>query len=205
MDRDAPKRTDIVPAKFKIPGPPKWVADRVHRNMNNLTSLVPPRVSAASFRTIWNMWCTSRRFQQSTALGDLKRSRAGSYKNDHGDHCRLGCGICAKDSIEHYARCKIALSVLYDKMHIDVSAQRGLEVLVMGSEEQQRNKELLALSALYVYAIHCTFNGYRCTGPKGPSTTYQCIWQHMLQGCRGHSALERSLNSRWEKPFFVIR
>ena len=86
-------------------------------------------------------------------------------------------------------------------MHIDVSAQRWLEFMVMGTEEQQSDNEFLALSALFIYAIDCTFNGYRCISPKGPDTTYQCIWQHMLQGCRGHGTLERSLNSRWNEPF----
>ena len=204
MDTNAASPKDIVSAKFKIPGPPKWVADRVHRNLNKLASLVPPRVSAAVLRVICNMWCTSVRFQQSTSFGDLKRTRVGAPKNAHGDHCRLGCGTCAKDSIEHYARCSNALKVLHDKLHIDVSAQRGLEFFVMGTIEQS-DKEILALSALYVYAIYCTFNGYRCTGPKDPSTVYQCIWQHMLQGCRGHSALERSLNSRWNAPICTIR
>ena len=80
-------------------------------------------------------------------------------------------------------------------MHIDVSIQRGLAFLLMGTVEQQSDKELLALSALHVYAIYCLFNGYRCTGPKGPDSTYQCINQHSLQGCRGHDTLERSLNS----------
>ena len=126
MDEDANRPKDIISAKFKVPGPPRWVAERLHRNLNNLASLVPPRVSAAVYRVIGNMWCTSRRFQHSTSFGDLKRSRVGSSKNEHGDHCRLGCGTSAKDSIEHYARCSNALKVLHDKLHIDVSAQRGL-------------------------------------------------------------------------------
>ena len=96
-------------------------------------------------------------------------------------------------------------SKYYTTMHIDVSTQRGLEFMVMGTCEQQQDKELLALSALYIHAMHCTFNGYRCSSPKGPAIIYQCIWQHMLQGCRGHAALERSLNSRWNKPFCIIR
>ena len=204
MDKKAYGPKDIISAEFKITGPPRWVAERVHHNLSNLASLVPPRVSAAVFRVIGNMWCTSRRFQQSTSYGDLKRSRVGSSKNEHGDHCRLGCGTCAKDSIEHYARCSNALKVLHDKLHIDVSPERGLVFFLMGTVEQRGDKELLALSALYVYAISSTFNGYRYTGPKAPDTTYQCIWQHILQGCRGHDSLERSLNSRWSKPLCLI-
>ena len=71
MDKDANKRTDIILTKFIIPGPPRCVAERVHRNLNNLAPLVPHRIIAAVFRTIWNMWCTSRRFQQSTSFGDV--------------------------------------------------------------------------------------------------------------------------------------
>ena len=170
----------------------------------NLARLVPPRVSAAVFRTIWNMWCTSRRFQQSTSFGNLKRSRVGAPVNPHGDHCRLGCGMIAKDSVEHYARCGVARKVLSDKLRIHVSAQRGLEFLLIGTKSQCADKELLAISALYIYALYNTFNGYRCTGPRCPDVTYQCIWQHILQGCRGHAALESSLNSRWKSPICVI-
>ena len=55
MDRKANGPRDIISAEFKITGPPRWVAERVHHNLSNLASLVPPRVSAAVFRVIGNM------------------------------------------------------------------------------------------------------------------------------------------------------
>ena len=63
----------------------------ISRNLCSLRTLVSPRVQSACFSTIWNRWCTPRRFQ----------------KRDSGDNrCLLGCGGCAEDSIGHYARCR---------------------------------------------------------------------------------------------------
>ena len=68
---------------------PAGQAQRAHWLLHRLSSLVPPRVSAAVFSTIWNRWITTRRFQQKVIA------------------CRFGCGFDQSDSIEHYCRCTV--------------------------------------------------------------------------------------------------
>ena len=40
---------------------------RLQRNLEAICDLVPPRVLTAVWRTAWNGWCTTRRFQQGPA------------------------------------------------------------------------------------------------------------------------------------------
>ena len=59
----------------------------IERNHTTVKAQCPPRVWAVAWRTIWNGWCTSRRFQS-----------AGP--------CRFGCrSLGAADSLEHYSCC----------------------------------------------------------------------------------------------------
>ena len=66
---------------------PGQVARRIVHQMPRLGKLVAPRVLSAVIRTLYNGWCTARRFQSSGC-------------------CCLGCPYEGTDSIEHYARCR---------------------------------------------------------------------------------------------------
>ena len=69
----------------------RQVAERVHRTLTGLRSSVPPRVMAALLRTLWNGWCTARRFQQ-----------------------RAACPFClaeASDELEHMPFCRTVREV----------------------------------------------------------------------------------------------
>ena len=63
IDKHRPLPRDIS-NRYKLAGPPAQIARRVYKNLLHLKNLVPPRVCAAVFRTIWNGWCTERRFQR---------------------------------------------------------------------------------------------------------------------------------------------
>ena len=67
---------------------PGVVARRLHHHLPHLGKLVAARVMASVIRTLYNGWCTARRFQQQGL-------------------CRLSCTCTGDDSLEHYARCKI--------------------------------------------------------------------------------------------------
>ena len=60
---------------------PNWQANRTHHLLEHLSSLTSPRVRAAVFSTIWNRWCTRRRWQQ---------------RHKEENKCVLGCSPTAE-------------------------------------------------------------------------------------------------------------
>ena len=63
IDKHRPLPRDISD-NYKLAGPAAHIARRVYKHLLHLKNLVPPRVCAAVLRTIWNGWCTERRFQR---------------------------------------------------------------------------------------------------------------------------------------------
>ena len=62
--------------------------DNVCTLFYRLHNLVSPRVVSAIYHTLWNGWCTRRRFQMRDSV------------------CLFGCaGPQSEDSIEHYSQC----------------------------------------------------------------------------------------------------
>ena len=61
-------------------------------NLQTLHRMVPPRVVAAVWGTIWNRWHTHRRH---------------GNRGEPTDVCQLGCGATEADDINHYRRCRI--------------------------------------------------------------------------------------------------
>ena len=82
---------------------PAWQARRALANLQLLSTLAPPRVCAAVFGTLWNRWCTCRRYQQ---------------RHSARNRCVLGCGGAAEDSIEHYCRCPVTRQAMERKLNM---------------------------------------------------------------------------------------
>ena len=189
----------IISPKFKIAGPPAWVAKRVHRNLQKLSLLVPPRVAAASFKCVWNDWCTARRFQQSNkSFGE----------QPEGCRCWFGCSDNAQDSIEHYACCPVAGEVLFKKLRIRLDPRRGLATLSLATREQDLDNDLLSLTALFTYAIYMTRNLHRNSPHIGNNMrsirAKQALGQFIIQGCQGHARLSRLVDNRWDPEATVF-
>ena len=83
----------------KCPDPAGRVARRAENRLQSAFSLVSPRVAIVFFGTLWNRWCTARRFQEEGA-------------------CIFGCPGEAQDSIEHYTRCPVQLHFARNVLHI---------------------------------------------------------------------------------------
>lgn len=88
----------------KLGGVEAITAATIEKRLGVLRKLVAPRVQAAVFSTLWNRWCTPRRFQ-----------RRGCQENQ----CLLGCGGMAEDSIEHYSFCKAVRAVASSMLFLD--------------------------------------------------------------------------------------
>ena len=76
--------------QYGLSGSPGRYSPQIVRRIQQLSKLVTPRVHAATFTTLWNGWCTHRRFQ----LRHLPTNV-----------CMFKCGGAAEDSLEHYCRC----------------------------------------------------------------------------------------------------
>jgi hypothetical protein len=188
LDPKATRPSDIYSARKLIPGPHAWITNRVSNNLQKLHKLVPPRVCAAVFRTIFNGWCTAGRFQQ-----------AGMPN----DKCWLGCGSTAHDKIEHYCRCQVVKNVFRTKLHVELHSSRALACFCLATHEQFQD-DTLAISALGIYAVYMSTNYHRLTYAHASLVNAQSAAQHMgqsiIQGCQGHPALVRLLDSRWRSP-----
>lgn len=181
MDRDhtLPNAESIG---FLLAGPPLHVARRVHRNLQLLPSLVAPRVCAAVFRTLFNGWCTERRFQR---------------RWKHTNKCVLGCGGEAEDSIEHYCCCPAVQDTLRSQLRILIPSCSALSFFML-NETHTDPDTYLTSCALITYAAYNATNYYRNSG----TTTYWIARDHLrqvlIQATYGHPKSRAFLDSRWE-------
>ena len=183
MDHEAPGVQEVS-TTMKIPGPPAWVSTQVCRRLQHLPRIAPPRVCAAALRTLFNGWCTERRFQ-----------RIGSAA----DQCWLGCGEGGHDSIEHYCRCPLGIDVLREKLNIFVPRRDAMQLWMLGHAAQESD-DILALGALFVYGVYMTTNYYRHHGYHNTNQIKECLKQHIIQGCQGHAGLATRLGACWTRP-----
>jgi len=180
-DRNGPRSRSIG---FKLAGTPAQISNRVLNNLQRLPQLVPPRVCAAMWRLIFNGWCTPRRFQgRHLAV----------------NHCVLGCGGEAEDSIEHYCCCPALQDSLKAKLRASVPNCSALSFWMM-NETLQPHDEYLFCSALISYAGYMATNHYRHHGSTSYARAREAIHQFIIQGVSGHSRASAFLDNRWLTP-----
>ena len=158
---------------------PRVRADRALHMLARLNGLVPPRVSSAVFRTLWNGWITSRRFQ-----------RNGS--------CVFGCR-CGEDSIEHYSVCKHVwdFSSRYLRLHPppgDVHLRRRSFLIL--DEAGRGENTTLTLSALRVAAV---YRAYLLTvhGDYSAEVAREMLPQTLRHAVRGHPEAMKATRIVW--------
>lgn len=166
---------------FGLSGLPGIICRRMHKRLHLLGTLVPPRVQAAVFTTLWNGWCTHRRFQ-----------RRGWPTNK----CLFKCSVAAEDSIEHYCRCPVVLRVSEKLLHISYPPELGLDIWALSSGCFHDIDKLRTI-ALLIYGAFNAFNSIRYKGISCEEQAYQAIVQHIKQGTSGHAECTRHLDSRW--------
>ena len=158
--------------RLMLPGIPRIVASRVLRRLRSLSRLVPPRVHAAVLSTIWNRWCTLRRFQ---VVSQTRHS------------CLLGC-ISGEDSIEHSLRCPVLLEVARRRLNLYLSGSDSWAAFFLASEGSGIDSEsTLARLALLVYAVYRTTNAARNCGKLSQETARRAIHEAIYEGARGHA------------------
>ena len=102
--------------RWKIDVPEGILTRRALRYLNKACQLAPNRVAVVFLRTLFNGWCTARRFQQS------------------GSSCLFDCCMThsdlREDSIEHYAHCPFVIAFARDKLHMPQEHVGNIEVFL---------------------------------------------------------------------------
>ena len=167
--------------RWKLEGVEAHVAIAVHRRMNELKKLVAPRVQSAVFSTLWNRWCSPRRFQRRECKENI---------------CLLGCGGHAEDSIEHYSFCKAVRAVACTMLRLDQHFIVGKQHFLM-ADARLKDPEILTCMALLIYAAYNVTNMARQEGPMNAQDAIEALKQSCRNGVRGHSGSTKTLDSRY--------
>ena len=175
-------------ASWQLPGPrievlPARVALRVEKHLQRLRTLVSPRVQAACFSTVWNRWCTARRFGQRHSV----RNR-----------CLLGCAGHAEDSLQHYFNCEALRWVAAHFLrlgHLDICARH-----LLMEHPCLDDDETLTCVAVLVYAAYFTTNHCRNHKPVPHEGARDALQQACRNLVQGHANSARVLDCRWMQP-----
>jgi hypothetical protein len=139
------------------------VARRLVHHLPRLGKLVAPRVISTILRTLYNGWCTARRFQGSSC-------------------CKLGCPYQGTDSIEHYAQCKHT-TALRNKLGLPATFH-SLLGFIGGIKEQTDAQR--TLNSLVVYAVYSSVNHIRHHSPLPEDQVAYMLMEHVKLGAGGH-------------------
>ena len=177
-----------ISANYKLAGPPAHIARRVYKNLLHLKSLVPPRVCAAGLRTIWNGWCTERRFQRRWGESNV---------------CMLGCKGGAEDSIEHYPQCPVVQQAIRSQLRVRVPNGRAMSFWMMNECPEHDYEEFLTAYALIIYATYNATNTYRHNGVSDSERALDCVKQFVIQGVRGHEKATQFLDTGYSNGHII--
>ena len=141
------------------------------RVMQRLSTMVSPCVRAAVFATVWNRWCTSRRFQSQGV-------------------CRFGCpcaaGSSPDDSLEHYFYCG-TLRSWESRALLQRSAPRQVDVQAFLCADDSLPDRDLVLRAVHLYAAYVTHNHLRHRGASAPDDSFDFYRRTVNQALTMHS------------------
>ena len=80
---------------------------------------------------------------------------------------------------------------------------KGLPFMVLDTP-QQSSDDILALSALYIYALYSTVNSYHHSSIRNREQAQQAMSQYIIQGCAGHPSLCRLVRGAFCRPVVEI-
>jgi hypothetical protein len=155
------------------------VAQRIQKKLELLGTLVPPRVRAAYFGTLWNRWATARRFQ--------KKGK-----------CVLHCSETAEDSIEHYVSCSVVrrFAQAFLRLQLFESGPKASSVAFMAGPGIDDCDEIIRRAVL-VYAVYMATNMGRVRGNLGPMEAAQAMGQFAKEAVAGHVKAMAAVDSAW--------
>ena len=164
-------------ASFAIQGNLRTTVIQCLGALRDLKLLVPPRVSAAVLRTMFNGWTSDKRFQKSS-------------------HCKLGChGFMDEDCIEHYSICPTVVQFARSFLNLGVqNFTPGVgDFVTLGLNRGTLEDSTLALKAILVYSVYRTSDMYRRKGAATQEDATQALQQFAKEAVRGHPRAQRAL------------
>ena len=154
--------------RWGLPGLPGRNAIRCGKMLRMLHTCVPPRFRTAVWRTLFNGWCTSRRFQKQGA-------------------CCFRCqSWIQEDSIEHYAICPIVKDFARRRLNIHPASWERCLFITLDSIKGTYGKEDLARHALWVYAVYKAHNFLRYRPLDEDVQPLDVLAQYAVEGTLGH-------------------
>ena len=135
------------------------------------------------FKTLWNGWITSSRFQGKSPCV-LKCSAAVDA---------LG-HPCAEDKIEHYICCPFTKTLLNVKfgLHVDSVSK---DVFFLAADGLLEHTEKVTLIAIAIYAVMRATNHFRNFPPASASEVSDFLEEAAKQGTVGHRSSQRVLHA----------
>ena len=168
--------------RWALPGFPNHNAERTHRALTPPSQpWPPPRVSAATLRTIFNGWTTKRRFQ--------------AYAK-----CQFGCsGWHHEDSLEHYARCPVIHELRYKRLNLRIQPWTTAIFLALHLPHDHNDDTTLTKVALLIYATYKTYNTIRHdnTAHRDKGFILDLMDQHTVEGAFGHPKATKVLDTAY--------
>ena len=174
---NAPDRMRHKLDRWQLGGLPRVVSERCHKSLTTLKKLLPPRVSAAVLRTMWNGWCTGRRFQQ-----------AGQ--------CCFNCGAYWDnvDSIEHYSRCEIVVDFAKHRLGIRPNIWTIGHLTALGFSEGNCSTEELTVRTIWVYSVYRAHNLLCYRSLSEDESPLDVLTQLAREGALGHGHAMKCLD-----------
>ena len=173
---------------YGLQGLPANTCGQIHEHLSALSKLVAPRVHSAVFHTIFNGWCTHRRFQRRHSKSNL---------------CVFKCNSSAEDSIEHYCRCEVVRKVAAHTFHMSYNCEHALDLWALSSKALD-NQDHLHSIGLLIYGVYNAFNSIRNGHITNAQQAFYAIVQHCKQGAMGHPRSMTHIDSRWHTAQSVI-
>ena len=143
--------------------------------------LLTPRVQVAIFKTLWNGWTTSARFQNTTACV-LKCSEAVDA---------LGLPT-AQDKLEHYFSCPFTKHCLCHTFGLpgETALKSNFCFVADGLMEEPKKITLLAIT---IYAVMRATNHFRLHPPRCKQVVFDFIEETCKSATSGHRASQTIL------------
>ena len=153
--------------RWRIPTPVSLLARRAHNRLQRAFDLVPPRVAVVLFSTLWNRWCTARRFQEEGT-------------------CIFGYSGQNLDSVEHDSVCPKQTAFAKHTLHIP-EAHVGSLTSFFGLDPNISD-DLLTIIMINTYTCYTARNKLKHCRPDRQHGNYSSLMlQIAKQGTFGHS------------------
>ena len=156
---------------------------RLLARLPEIAKLVSPRVHSAIFKTLWNGWATSARFQ-CTAQCVLKCST---------DMDALGLPL-AQDKIEHYVYCPFTKHLFSDKFGFQPNSV-SKDVFFLAADHLLEHTDKVTLVAIAIYAIMRATNHFRKFPPTSANEVHDFLEEAVKQATSGHRSSQRILHA----------